>query len=687
MTHERSGTRTASEHRSGGKLWLRLAAVVPAVLMCISVDPRAPAHVDAATDPPVVSVAGNEFLVDGAPFVPHGFNSIALLHSQWCTESHTAAAAEGFSAAEVDLAKNTWNANTLRFQVSQPVLAGANGVAYALEIQQDLAPALEAGFVVIISMQDQSRACGNASPLPGPDTKTAWTTLITNTDLDADTAVMFELFNEPQNSELTTATTNPNQFTWVDWLTGGRLVTPSSGNTWTAYTPIGHQDLVNYIRTDLQVPNVLIADGGRKAAHLEGMPLLQDPGATYQIAYAVHPYYFTEGPSSWDLRWGNLARSSAVIATEWNYLASACGAAAQNMAPQLLDYMRNTINVGILGHSLDSYGDLTTGPSLLPTKCGTAVEGAGADFFNLYMATFSAPVQTPAPNDVAGTAVSGGEIDLTWTAPTLDHATLAGFHVYRNGTLVATVTGNAYADTSVQNGTSYSYSVDAFDTMWRTSPRSADVLIATPDVPGAPTIGTATAGNASATVRWAGPASDGGAAITRYDVRVVANATGAQVGALRTAGAPATSLSVTGLTNGTTYRFQVSAVNSIGSSLLSASSNTVTPAALATVPGAPIIGTATRGSAGGALTATATWSAPSSTGGSAITGYRVMTLRMSSSSSSATVLGTTTSAVLGPTVRRLAVTLANGNYRFQVVAINAVGTSARSARSNNVVPR
>jgi hypothetical protein len=361
------------------------------------------------------------------------------------------------------------------------------------------------------------------------------------------------------------------------------------------------------------------------------------------------------------------------------------------MAPQFFDYMRNTINVGILGHSLDSYDDLTTGSSLLPTKCGSAVGGGGADFFNLYMATFAPPVEVPPPTDVAGTAVSGNEIDLTWVAAPLAQATPAGYRVYRNGTLLVTVTGTAHADTTVQNGTSYSYSVEAFDTMWRTSPRTVDIVVATPvvllTVPGAPTIGTALPANASATVRWTAPASNGGAAISRYDVRAVNSATGVQVGSLRTASATATSLLVTGLTNGTAHQFQVRAVNSVGPSPWSATSNTVTPAAPATVPGAPIIGTATRGSTGGALTAVATWSASTSTGGSPITGYLVYTLKMSSSSSSATVLGTTTSAVLAPTVRQLSATLANGNYRFQVVAINAVGTSARSTRSNNVVPR
>ena len=172
--------------------------------------------------------------------------------------------------------------------------------------------------------------------------------------------------------------------------------------------------------------------------------------------------------------------------------------------------------------------------------------------------------------------------------------------------------------------------------------------------------------------------------VTGYQVKVL-NGAGAQVGALRPAAAGATSLAVTGLTNGTAYHFQVAATNSAGTGAFSASSNTVTPVA-ATVPGRPYR-RPDPGAAGGALTAVAHWTAPSSTGGSPITGYQVTILRMSSSAANATVLSTTTSAVLGASVRQLSVTLASGNYRFQVVAINAVGTSQPSARSANVVPR
>jgi hypothetical protein len=204
-------------------------------------------------------------------------------------------------------------------------------------------------------------------------------------------------------------------------------------------------------------------------------------------------------------------------------------------------------------------------------------------------------------------------------------------------------------------------------------------------VPGAPTIGNATAGNASATARWAAPTYDGGSGVTGYQVRVVDGA-GVQVGELRPAGATATSLVVTGLTNGTAYRFQVAATNGAGAGAFSALSNAVTPTA-ATVPGPPVIGAPSQGAQGGALTAIARWTPPASNGGSAITGYRVTALRMSSSGANATVLSRTDSPILAAWVRQRSFTLAAGNYRFEVVAINAIGTGPASARSANVVPR
>ena len=57
-------------------------------------------------------------------------------------------------------------------------------------------------------------------------------------------------------------------------------------------------------------------------------------------------------------------------------------------------------------------------------------------------------------------------------------------------------------------------------------------------------------------------------------------------------------------------------------------------------------------------------------------------------SAAGAVLATTNSAVQASTARALTMTLpVAGNYRFTVVAINAVGTSPASARSNLVAGR
>jgi len=186
--------------------------------------------------------------------------------------------------------------------------------------------------------------------------------------------------------------------------------------------------------------------------------------------------------------------------------------------------------------------------------------------------------------------------------------------------------------------------------------------------PGPPTGVTAVAGNAQATVSWKAPASNGGSAVTGYTVTSIP---GGQTAA---ASGSATSAVVTGLTNGASYRFTVTAASAAGTSVPSASSDAVTPSAPA-VPSAPVI---TNVSARAAAVEVS-WSPPD-TGSASLTGYTITaysgTTKVTTASESASM---TDAIVTG---------LTNGtDYTFTVTAANSTGSSPPSGASAPVAPR
>lgn len=95
-------------------------------------------------------------------------------------------------------------------------------------------------------------------------------------------------------------------------------------------------------------------------------------------------------------------------------------------------------------------------------------------------------------------------------------------------------------------------------------------------VPGAPTIGTATAtGKTTATVAYTAPASNGGSVITSY---TATSSPSGITGTLSQAGSG--TITVSGLTANTAYTFTVTATNAIGQSAASAASNSITTLAV-----------------------------------------------------------------------------------------------------------
>jgi chitodextrinase len=84
-----------------------------------------------------------------------------------------------------------------------------------------------------------------------------------------------------------------------------------------------------------------------------------------------------------------------------------------------------------------------------------------------------------APANLRTTAVAANSVALAWDAAT-DNVGVTGYTVFRNGILVAGVSGTSYTDTSVAAGTAYSYTVQAFDAATNTSAASTALAVTTP---------------------------------------------------------------------------------------------------------------------------------------------------------------------------------------------------------------
>ena len=178
--------------------------------------------------------------------------------------------------------------------------------------------------------------------------------------------------------------------------------------------------------------------------------------------------------------------------------------------------------------------------------------------------------------------------------------------------------------------------------------------------PAVPTISSVTSADGGATVVIA--AGTGGGSPAFYTV------TSSPTGGSCTIYAPATSCSISPLTNGTSYTFSATATNSTGTST-AATSAAVTPAGK---PDAPTGVNAVSGNG----SATVSFTAPTNTGGPAIASY---TVTASPNGATCTVNAPATSCVVPG--------LTNGTaYTFAVTANNGLFTSSASTASSSVVP-
>ncbi|CAN7766095.1 Ig-like domain-containing protein [Paenibacillus sp. LjRoot153] len=179
-----------------------------------------------------------------------------------------------------------------------------------------------------------------------------------------------------------------------------------------------------------------------------------------------------------------------------------------------------------------------------------------------------------APVNPQNLVATGGDRQVTMNWSSVPGATYYNVYVsttsgqFSNEPVADTVTDITYNIKNLTNGTTYYFIVKAGN-LSGLSGQSNQVDATPVIVPAVPTNVTAVAGNGQATISFTPPVDNGGSAIIRYEVA-------ASLGDITVTGT-ASPITITGLSNGTSYTFTVKAINRVGSSELSAASNAVIP--------------------------------------------------------------------------------------------------------------
>lgn len=368
----------------------------------------------------------------------------------------------------------------------------------------------------------------------------------------------------------------------------------------------------------------------------------------------------TPGSNSLTVDWSDNAGGSPTL--QFNVTAN--GSTANSVtSPYTITGLTNGTQYSVVVDAVNSYGDATASSSGTPG----GVPGAPSEY-GQQPGDGSLVVTWTAPANTGSSEITNYKIYLGHKDPNDNGLGLGGLIPDGSTTVMPTPDADnrySYTLTGLTNGTEYEWSVSAINASGEGNASSRYQLATPAAVPSPPRSVSATASNGQAVVSWNPPLTNGGAAVTGYTVSIVGGSSYS---------ASSSPYTVTGLNNGTSYTFSVTATNSVGNSQSSAESDAVVPS---TTPDAPTGVVVADGGLGTSGTVILNWTAGSDNG-SAIGAYNVYQ----------TVDGEQNLvAYVDPPLTTVTLTdLIDGtDYTFQVAGVNDNG-EGESASSATITP-
>jgi hypothetical protein len=232
-----------------------------------------------------------------------------------------------------------------------------------------------------------------------------------------------------------------------------------NAKTWTqiGLWPLGSLDYPRTISGDMNIyGRVYVGFNGSgyvygNTAHAQIQPILSSISAGTPTTTSVTITWSTDQPSN----------SQVVYGTTTSY-----GSASSSAS------LRTSHSIALTG--------LTPGVTYHYAVVSTDAQGYTSTSNDQIFTTFN-PTTPSVPSGLNATPASSSQIDLSWTASTGNGTyPVAGYNIFRNGSQVGTaVSGARYSDRGLNASTTYSYTVEAYDTGGNVSARSSSVSTTT----------------------------------------------------------------------------------------------------------------------------------------------------------------------------------------------------------------